>query len=173
MHISCSYDMSYVITYDVYGSLNCELMSKMLGCNELFQTEIDFWRIIVKLSLKLSFFSLKKKQLLLTYFPKISCTDWLCSVLYHHVLYFIKVCGRKLPTAVFDPRGRPTFTAIRDHCFCTCGPFVRPHYSKENKFQAKHMFATGETVGLAEWIIDDTCLVSGIFVCSWWKMGDV
>ena len=25
------------------------------------------------------------------------------------------------------------------------------------------MFATGETVGLAEWIIDDTCLVSDRF----------
>ena len=25
------------------------------------------------------------------------------------------------------------------------------------------MFATGETVGLAEWIIDDTCLVTIIF----------
>ena len=29
--------------------------------------------------------------------------------------------------------------------------------AKQNKF--KTMFATGETVGLAEWIIDDTCLV--------------
>ena len=31
---------------------------------------------------------------------------------------------------------------------------VRPHFSKK-KFQAETMFA----VGLAEWIIDDTCLV--------------
>ena len=38
-------------------------------------------------------------------------------------------------------------------------PFVRPYFSKQNKFQAKIMFATDETVGLAEWIIDDTCLV--------------
>ena len=44
-----------------------------------------------------------------------------------------------------------------DHCFCTCRPSVRPHFSKQNKFQAKTMFATGETVGLAEWIIDDKC----------------
>ena len=29
--------------------------------------------------------------------------------------------------------------------------------AKQNK--VKTMFATGETVGLAEWIIDDTCLV--------------
>ena len=39
---------------------------------------------------------------------------------------------------------------------------VRPHFSKQNKFQAKKMFATGETVGLAEWIIDDTYHVSFI-----------
>ena len=37
---------------------------------------------------------------------------------------------------------------------------VRPHFSKQNKFQAKTEFATGETASLAEWIIDDTCLVS-------------
>ena len=29
---------------------------------------------------------------------------------------------------------------------------VRPHYSKQNKFQVKPMFPTGETVGLTEWI---------------------
>ena len=61
-----------------------------------------------------------------------------------------------------DPLGRPTATAGRDHCFCTCRPFVRPsvrpHFSKQNK--AITMF--GETVDLAEWIIDDTCLV---FLC--------
>ena len=28
------------------------------------------------------------------------------------------------------------------------------------------MFATGETVSLAEWIIDDTCLVLFSFVCT-------
>ena len=67
-----------------------------------------------------------------------------------------------------DPRGRPIVTAGRDHCFCTCRPHirpsyrtsVRPHFSKQNKLQAKTMFATGQTVGLAEWIIDDTCLVN-------------
>ena len=37
--------------------------------------------------------------------------------------------------------------------------YVRPHFSKPNKCQAKTMFATGETVGLVEWIIDDTSLV--------------
>ena len=38
-------------------------------------------------------------------------------------------------------------------------PSVRPHFSKQNKFQAKTMFATGETLSLAEWIIDDICHV--------------
>ena len=31
--------------------------------------------------------------------------------------------------------------------------------AKQNKFQAIAMFTIGETVGLAEWIIDDPCLV--------------
>ena len=56
---------------------------------------------------------------------------------------------------VFDPLGRLTATAGSDHCFQMC-PSVRPHFSKQNNSQAKTMFATGETVSLAEWIIDDT-----------------
>ena len=42
-----------------------------------------------------------------------------------------------------------------------------PTFSKQNKFKAKVIFATGETVGvgLAEWIIDDTCLVCNN--CIW------
>ena len=46
----------------------------------------------------------------------------------------------------------------RDHCFRTCCPSV-PTIQKRKKNQGKPMFATGVTVGLAEWIIDDTCLV--------------
>ena len=38
------------------------------------------------------------------------------------------------------------------------------NFSKQNKFQAKTMFTTGETVGMAEWIIDDTCLVSTLIL---------
>ena len=59
-----------------------------------------------------------------------------------------------------DPLGQPTVTAGRDHCFCTCRTYVRPTFQNiaiQNK--ANTMFATGETVSLAEWIIDDTCLV--------------
>ena len=37
---------------------------------------------------------------------------------------------------------------------------VRPHFSKSSKTkQSEKKIATGETEGLAEWIIDDTCLV--------------
>ena len=62
-----------------------------------------------------------------------------------------------------DPLGQPTVTADRDHCFRTRRPFVRPsvrtfqNLAKQNR--VKTMFATGETVSLAEWIIDDTCLI--------------
>ena len=64
-----------------------------------------------------------------------------------------------------DPRGRPLIKADSDHCFGSLfwhKSSVRPSplfKFKQNKFQAETMFATGETMGLAEWIIDDTCLV--------------
>ena len=64
----------------------------------------------------------------------------------------------------FDPRDRPTVTADSDHCFCTCRPFVQ----KQNKFQTEAMIANGETVGLAEWIIDDTCLVTSYYCQGHW-----
>ena len=57
---------------------------------------------------------------------------------------------------------RPTITAGRDNCFRTWCLSVCPSplfKIKQNKFQAKTMFTTGETVGLAEWIIDDPCLL--------------
>ena len=41
-------------------------------------------------------------------------------------------------------------------------PYVRPHFSKpsqHHKFQIKTIFTTSETVGMTEWIIDDSCLV--------------
>ena len=42
--------------------------------------------------------------------------------------------------------------------------FLHVYYIfKQNKFQAKTMFDTDETVPLAEWIIDDTCLVLSSF----------
>ena len=36
--------------------------------------------------------------------------------------------------------------------------------AKQNNFQAKTMFTTDETLGLAEWIIDDTCILL-LFLC--------
>ena len=61
-----------------------------------------------------------------------------------------------------DPLGQPTVTAGRDNCFCTCCPSVLFKTSKTK--QQKAMVTTDETVGLAEWIIDDTCLVLLVFV---------
>ena len=55
-----------------------------------------------------------------------------------------------------DPQSRSIVIIVFAH---VVRPSVRPHFSKQNKFQAKAMIANGETVGLAEWIIDDTCLV--------------
>ena len=53
------------------------------------------------------------------------------------------------------------YTPLEPNCFCTCRPFVRPSVRPSpllntNKFQAKTISTTGKTVGLAEWIIDDT-----------------
>ena len=62
----------------------------------------------------------------------------------------------------FDPLGRPTVTAgSHDHCFRTCCPSVPifQNLAKQNKFQVRRVIANGGTVGLAEWIIEDTSLV--------------
>ena len=61
---------------------------------------------------------------------------------------------------------RSTVTAGSVHCFRT-SPSVRPHFSKSSKtkqIQLITMFTTGETMGLAEWIIDDTYLVTNCFL---------
>ena len=81
---------------------------------------------------------------------------------------------------LIDPLGQPRVTAGRDHCLNTCRPSVPTfqNLAKQNKFQAKTMFTTGENVGLAEWIIDDTCLVlwvflllRHIFILQWRSLG--
>ena len=65
-----------------------------------------------------------------------------------------------------DSLGQPKVTAGRDNCFRTCCPSVRrsvrmsPLFTSRKTKQQKTMFATGVTMGLAEWIIDDTCLVN-------------
>ena len=70
-----------------------------------------------------------------------------------------------------DPLGRPTVMASKDHCFRTCCPYVRPSplFKSRKTKQQKTMFATGVTMGLAEWIIDDTCLVFSFI----WKFKQV
>ena len=73
----------------------------------------------------------------------------------------INDASKLLNGAQIDPLGQPTVTAGRDHyCFCTCCPSVPTFQNLAKQNKAKTLFATGETVGLAEWIIDDTCLVS-------------
>ena len=66
-------------------------------------------------------------------------------------MYFQAMKTRPIHSA--DPQSRPVVIIVFHMSS------VRPHFSKQNKFKAKTMFATGETVGLAEWIIDDTFLV--------------
>ena len=63
-------------------------------------------------------------------------------------------------TFTFDPRGQPTVTAGSDHCFRTCCPSDFSKSSKnKTKFKWNNIYYWREIVGLAKWIIDDTCLV--------------
>ena len=52
----------------------------------------------------------------------------------------------------FDPLGRPTVTAGRENCFCTCRPYVPNFQNLAEQNKVKTMLASGETVGPAEWI---------------------
>ena len=63
-----------------------------------------------------------------------------------------------------DPQSRPVVIIVFAHVVRPSVPTF-PNLAKQNKFLAKTMFTTGETVGLAEWIIDDSYLV---FV--WWRL---
>ena len=57
---------------------------------------------------------------------------------------------------------RPTHTDGSDHSFHTCRPSVHPNFSKNRAklydCYMENVITTGETVGLAEGIIDDTFL---------------
>ena len=82
----------------------------------------------------------------------------------------VRICNY----AFIDPLGRPTIKAGSDHCLHTCCPYVRPTFqniAKQNEFQVKTMFTTGEIVGLAEWIIDDTlfCFLYFCLRISLWR----
>ena len=65
----------------------------------------------------------------------------------------------KVNVEFIDPLGLPTVTAGSDHCFRTCCPSARPSKSRKKHKQSENNVATSETMGLAGWIIDDTCLV--------------
>ena len=73
--------------------------------------------------------------------------------LYDWPVYFI----RKLIHEA-NPQSRPVGIIIFTHIVRS---YVRSSSPllKQNKCQAKAIFDTGETVGLAEWIIDDTCVL--------------
>ena len=51
-----------------------------------------------------------------------------------------------------DPQLRPVVIIVFAH---VARPYVRPQFSKSSKT----MLVTGDTVDMAEWIIDDPCLV--------------
>ena len=61
----------------------------------------------------------------------------------------------------FDPLGQATGPVGSDHYFRTdFRPYVTfQNLAKQNKCRVKIMITIGGTVGLAEGIIDDTCLV--------------
>ena len=71
-----------------------------------------------------------------------------------------------------DPQSGPVVITVAHVVRPSVGPFVPTfqNLAKQNKFKVKTMFTTGENVGLAEWIIDDTCLVFRyLYTCSFQK----
>ena len=69
-----------------------------------------------------------------------------------------------------DPRGLPTVTASSDHyfhswCLSVCPSVLTfENLAKPNKFQVRIVIITGDTVGLAEWIIDSMAHMSCIII---------
>ena len=66
-----------------------------------------------------------------------------------------------------DPQSRPVVIIVFArvaHLYVHTSVPTFQNLAKQNK--VKTMFTTGETVGLAEWIIDDTCLV----LCTNWNV---
>ena len=62
-----------------------------------------------------------------------------------------------------DPLGRYSHGRVGTIFFRTCRPSVPTFQNLAKQYDVKTMFAIGETVGLAEWIIDDTFLVPFYF----------
>ena len=87
-----------------------------------------------------------------------------------YIFKWVTVWKQSRKSTWIDPLGRPTIPAGSDHYFGTCCPYVRlsPLFKS-----SKTTENTVETVGLAEWIIDDTCLVWPIhFEYSWYGQVD-
>ena len=59
-----------------------------------------------------------------------------------------------------DPRGRPVVITIFTQ---SVRPSVRPYVRKSKNFKFKRQSLPARDCGLAEWIIDDSCLVFIIF----------
>ena len=79
------------------------------------------------------------------------------------------LCQKEAFFFLLDPHGRPTVTTPVHKWSLYTHVLSVPTFqnlAKQNKFQAKTMCTMGETVRLAEWIIDDTCLLPFIFL--WW-----
>ena len=62
-----------------------------------------------------------------------------------------------------NPQSRPVGIIVFAYVVRPSVPTFQ-NLAKQNK--VKTMFATGKTVGLAEWIIDDTCLVFPLFLAA-------
>ena len=67
--------------------------------------------------------------------------------------------GQKRPWLIHsaNPQSRPVGIIVFAH-------IVRPSVSTFQNITIQNKVAIGETVGLAEWIIDDTCLVAILFM---------
>ena len=88
----------------------------------------------------------------------ISCKNAQNSSFIFELLIFVEFLKRN---GDIDPLGQLKVTAVFAHVVRS---YVRPHSSKQNKFQAKTMFTTGKTVGLVEWIMMPPVLVFFSFV---------
>ena len=65
---------------------------------------------------------------------------------------------------------------MRDHYFRTCfcpSVLTFQNIAKQNKHRMKIMIATGGIVGLAEGIIDDTCLVLNVSITTFSPIANI
>ena len=84
-----------------------------------------------------------------------------------------RILPRLQGNALLSGQFKLIHSADPQSCSQTCGPSVHPsvrpsvptfqNIAKQNKYQAKTMFATGETVGLAEWFFYILSLTSSYY----------